>query len=440
MQSKIDMIRFGLLCAVWLVALIHIVAGEYVLPLSNLGVLLFVIFVLLTLPKMRRDSIVIMVLLGFVAWLLLDHIPTNDEWFEAGRSVLIFAALLPTMTLVRATAETMPSVHKTQDALAALPPEASSGGLQTAGHVFGGVINTGTFAMLSAALPPDSNLPRRKLAAEAALRGMVSSCVWSPFFVAFAIGQTFVPVDQSWIAIAMGLVTAVIFALITVPLFSQHFSFAQLRLSLACLQPVSMRLLIVLVAVIATAVIFNLTALSTVVIVMPCLVMIQFVRHHRNISVILKNTRHAMTNIGDDIVIITVAMIVGFFAIQTNVLQTLVVSIHVGVIPGWFALIATPTLMMMASVVGVHPVITSTALLAIFSRGGADVQPALLMQSHLIGWGAGTMASVASLSVITCASLYNVTSRDLVLGSNLPTAFCYAFGGGVILALINMVL
>ena len=440
MQSKIDMIRFGLLCAVWLVALIHIVAGEYVLPLSNLGVLLFVIFVLLTLPKMRRDSMVIMVLLGFVAWLLLDHIPTTDEWFEAGRSVLIFAALLPTMTLVRATAETMPSVHKTQDALAALPPEASSGGLQTAGHVFGGVINTGTFAMLSAALPPDSNLPRRKLAAEAALRGMVSSCVWSPFFVAFAIGQTFVPVDQSWIAIAMGLVTAVIFALITVPLFSQHFSFAQLRLSLACLQPVSMRLFIVLVAVIATAVIFNLTALSTVVIVMPCLVMIQFVRHHRNISVILKNTRHAMTNIGDDIVIITVAMIVGFFAIQTNVLQTLVVSIHVGVIPGWFALIATPTLMMMASVVGVHPVITSTALLAIFSRGGADVQPALLMQSHLIGWGAGTMASVASLSVITCASLYNVTSRDLVLGSNLPTAFCYAFGGGVILALINMVL
>ena len=134
------------------------------------------------------------------------------------------------------------------------------------------------------------------------------------------------------------------------------------------------------------------------------------------------------------------AVIVGFFAIQTNVLQTLVVSHYVGVIPGWFALIATPTLMMMASVVGVHPVITSTALLALFSRGGADVQPALLMQSHLIGWGAGTMASVASLSVITCASLYNVTSRDLVLGSNLPTAFCYAVGGGAILALINMVL
>ena len=440
MLIEVNAIRFALLCAVWMVALIQIVAGEHTVALSNIGVVIFVVFGLLTLPKMRRDSLIILVLLGFVAWLLLDHMPTTDEWFEAGRSVLIFAGLLPTMTLVRATAETMPSVHKTQRALAALPPEASSGGLQMAGHIFGGIINTGAFAMLSAALPPNSDVHRRRMAAEAALRGMESSCVWSPFFVAFAIGQAFVPVDQSWIAIALGLVTAILFALATVPLFSQRFSLAQLRMSISCLQPVGLRLLIVLVAVIATALIFDLTALSTVVIVMPCLVIIQFVRHRANIHLIVKNTHQAMTNIGDDIVIITVAMIVGFFATQTNVLQMLVASVYVGVIPGWFALIATPSLMMMASVVGVHPVITSTALLAIFSRGGADVQPALLMQSHLIGWGAGTMASIASLSVITCASLYNVTSRNLVLGSNLPTAFCYAAGGGAILALVNMIL
>lgn len=440
MLEKINVIRFSLLCAIWAVALIQIVAGEHAVPLSNVGVVMFVIFGLLTLPKMRRDSLIILALLGLVAWLLLDHMPTVEEWFDAGRSVLIFAGLLPTMTLVRATAETMPSVHKTQRALATLPAEASSGGLQMAGHVFGGIINTGAFAMLSAALPPKSDARRRQLAAEAALRGMVSSSAWSPFFVAFAIGQAFVPLDQSWIAIALGLITAIIFGLITVPLFSQNFSITQLRISISCLQPVGLRLLVILMTVIATALIFNLTALSTVVIVMPCLVAFQFVRHRTNIPLILKNTRHAMTNIGDDIVIITVAMIVGFFATQTQVLQMLVASIYVGVIPGWFALIVTPSLMMMASVLGVHPVITSTALLAIFSRGGADVQPALLMQSHLIGWGAGTMASVASLSVITCASLYNVTSRNLVLGSNLSTAFCYAVGGGAILALVNMVL
>ena len=73
-----------------------------------------------------------------------------------------------------------------------------------------------------------------------------------------------------------------------------------------------------------------------------------------------------------------------------------------------------PVLMMVLSVFGIHPVITSTALLAIFSGGGADVHPALLVQAHLIGWGAGTMSSVASLSVLTSATLYQVPTRQLV--------------------------
>ena len=35
--------------------------------------------------------------------------------------------------------------------------------------------------------------------------------------------------------------------------------------------------------------------------------------------------------------------------------------------------------------IGVHPVINSTALMAVFSGGHAEVEPALLMQAHLIG-------------------------------------------------------
>jgi hypothetical protein len=93
--------------------------------------------------------------------------------------------------------------------------------------------------------------------------------------------------------------------------------------------------------------------------------------------------------------------------------------------------------MTLASVFGVHPVISSTALLTIFSGGGADVHPALLVQAHLIGWGAGTMSSVASLSVISCAGLYNVPSAKLVFGQNMITAFAYAFGGGLFLTGLN---
>jgi hypothetical protein len=85
-------------------------------------------------------------------------------------------------------------------------------------------------------------------------------------------------------------------------------------------------------------------------------------------------------------------------------------------------------------------VITSTALLATFSGGGADVHPALLVQAHLIGWGAGTMSSVASLSVLSCGGLYRVPTRQLVLGDNMLSGFLYALLGGAMLVVFNFML
>ena len=96
--------------------------------------------------------------------------------------------------------------------------------------------------------------------------------------------------------------------------------------------------------------------------------------------------------------------------------------------------------MMLASIVGVHPVISSTILLGVFSGGNSEAHPALLMQAHLIGWGAGTMSSVASLSVITCANLFRVPSRQLVLGKNLWVALAYSLIGGLLLAFIDFII
>ena len=199
-----------------------------------------------------------------------------------------------------------------------------------------------------------------------------------------------------------------------------------------------MRLVIVLGTVLAAALIFDFTALSAVVVVMPLLVAVQFFRHPGNIPTILSETKNSMIATADDILIITMAMLIGYFATRTGAFSALIASFYDGVIPGYVAIILTPLGMMLASVVGVHPVISSTAMLAVFSGGHADAHPALLMQAHLIGWGAGTMSSVASLSVITCANLFKVPSRQLVLGRNLWTALAYALVGGIILSVVNL--
>ena len=430
--------RLVLLCSAWLAALIQVVFGSASHAWVDIGVIGFAGFVILTLPRLRRDTVLILLVLVVVGWFLLDHRPTADEWWEAGRYVLIFTALLPTMALVRATASTMPSVRWTQQSLAQLPASASASGFHLAANIFGSVINTGSLAILSAAVPPDADAERRRMAAESALRGMVTAAAWSPFFVAFAIGQTFTDKANSWIGLGIGAFTTILFALVSLPLLNKNFSIARLSSALGCLKPVTMRLVIVLGTVLAAALIFDFTALSAVVVVMPLLVAVQFFRHPGNISTILGETKNSMIATADDILIITMAMLIGYFATRTGAFSALIASFYDGVIPGYVAIILTPLGMMLASVVGVHPVISSTAMLAVFSGGHADAHPALLMQAHLIGWGAGTMSSVASLSVITCGNLFKVPSRQLVLGPNLWTALVYALVGGIILSVINL--
>lgn len=433
-------LRLGLLTIAWAAALVTILSGQAHGFAATCGAGALGLFILLTLPRLRRDSLIILAMLGVVMLFILDDVPSFEDMIRGGERVLIFAALLPTMALVRATAMTMPSVHATQERLGRLPPAASAGGLQLAAHVFGGIINTGAFALLSAALPPDSDTHRRRIAAEAAIRGMVASSAWSPFFVAFAIGQIFVAPVYAWMAIALGTVSAFLFMVVTIIGLDRGFKGTELRQSLACLGPVASRLAAVLAAVLLVAVVLELTALSAVVTVMPLLVLIQMLRHRTMISVIIADTRDAMNKTADDIVVITAAMLVAFFAISSDSLASMVAGIYSDVIPGWIALPAVPIMMMLLSVFGIHPVITSTTLLAIFSGGGADVHPALLVQAHLVGWGAGTMSSVASLSVLSCATLYRVPTRQLVFGANIVSGFGYAIVGGVGLAAINMLI
>ena len=129
-------------------------------------------------------------------------------------------------------------------------------------------------------------------------------------------------------------------------------------------------------------------------------------------------------------------MLIGFFTGERCYRPCF--SFYTGVILGWFALIITPLAMMLLSVIGVHPVISSTALMAVLvaamrrRAGAADAGASYW-------WGAGTMSSVASLSVTMSTSLYRVPSRQLALGPNLWSGFAYAVIGGAV-CLINMFL
>jgi len=395
------------------------------------------LFFVLTFSRLKKESFTIIIILVVVAFFLLDQFPSFEDFLSAGRFTLVFAALLPTMTLVRSASLKVKRVKNSQDLLRNLPTSISTSGFQIASHFFGSVINTGTFSILSAALPENSDKNYRKAIAEACLRGMNTSATWSPFFVAFAVGQAFIDKTNSWIAMACGILVGMLFNLVSLPVFAYGSTLNKIKYSLACLSPVFPLLTIIMFSVLSVSLFFDFTALSAVVLVMPVLIVIYLLFNLKNFSEIYSNTKSWLLNSSDDITVICIAMLVGYLISRSNSINDYILLLDSAFFPSWSLLAVTPLIITVFSFMGIHPVITSTIALSLLTTAQIDIHPALLMQAHLVGWAAGTMSSVASLSILTCSNLFQVESRKLAFGPNLLTAVIFSLSSGVLLSFVN---
>ena len=436
-QMRIDKIRLFLLCIAWLTAIINVIFGQSALVLTNAGVLSLLLFFILTFNRLKKGSITIISILVIVAFFLLDQFPSFEDFLSAGRFTLVFAALLPTMTLVRSVSLKVKSVTNSQDLLRDLPTSISTSGFQIASHFFGSVINTGTFSILSAALPENSDKNYRKTIAEACLRGMNTSATWSPFFVAFAVGQAFIDTKNSWIAMVCGILVGMLFNFVSLPVFAYGSTLNKIKYSLACLSPVFPLMFLIMISVLSVSLYFDFTALSAVVLVMPVLIVIYLLFNFNNFFEIYSNTKSWLLNSSDDIIIICIAMLVGYLISRSNSVNDYILYVDSAFFPSWSLLALTPLIITLFSFIGIHPVITSTIVLSLLTSVQRDIHPALLMQAHLVGWASGTMSSVASLSVLTCSNLFQVESRKLAFGPNLLTAVIFSLLSGLLLSFVN---
>jgi hypothetical protein len=437
---NIDKIRLFFLFIAWFSAIMNVVFGQTVFTFGNVGVLSLICFFVLTLRRLKKESNFIILLLLTLAFIILDRIPSFEEFLSGGRFILVFSALLPTMILVRSVSIEVERVKISQNLLKNLPTQISTSGFQIASHFFGSVINTGTFSILSGSLPEDCDKDYRKSIAEACLRGMNTSATWSPFFVAFAVGQAFIDRTNSLIAIGFGVFIGLLFNLISLPIFANGLTFKQIKLSLACLSPVVPILSLIMFSVLTVSLIFDFTALSAVVLVMPIMIFIYSVFNFKNISKIFSNSKSWLLNTSDDIIVISIAMLIGHLISHSNTINDYNFLFNSLILPAWSLLAFTPFIITLLSFIGIHPIITSTIALSLLSSGQAEIHPALIMQAHLVGWAGGTMSSVASLSILTCSNLFQVESIKLAFGPNLLTAVIFSLSSGLLLSFINLFL
>ena len=172
---------------------------------------------------------------------------------------------------------------------------------------------------------------------------------------------------------------------------------------------------------------------------MPMLRVIYLLFNLKNFYEIYSNTKSWRLNSSDDITVICIAMLVAYLISRSNSINDYILLLLLESVffPSWSLLALTPLIITVFSFMGIHPVITSTIALSLLTTAQTDIHPALLMQAHLVGWAAGTMSSVASLSVLTCSNLFQVESRKLAFGPNLLTAVFFSLSSGVLLSFVN---
>ena len=137
----------------WLAVLL-IIYGFSFEPIYNfiiIGVYLSLLFVMFILSRLTTKLMVCVLFLG--TYLILSELPNQESLLKAGNFFIIFAAFLPSLWLLRSTAMTMPSVKKTQKLLSDLVSTKVLSGIQVTSHILGGVLNIGTFPLLSSVIP-----------------------------------------------------------------------------------------------------------------------------------------------------------------------------------------------------------------------------------------------------------------------------------------------
>jgi len=86
-RSAVGAFRLVLLTFAWVVSLASIILGQPHGIMTAAGAVALGFFILLTLPRLRRDSLIILLLLGCVLLVILDDVPAVAEMVRAGERV-----------------------------------------------------------------------------------------------------------------------------------------------------------------------------------------------------------------------------------------------------------------------------------------------------------------------------------------------------------------
>jgi hypothetical protein len=437
--SSLAHVSGWLLAAVWLLELIHLVHPAPVLSaLGLVGLLAFVVLALLRAsPHIRILFAAVTAAAGLIAAAKGD-LALLLGGLERAR---IFGAFLPSVLLLRATAEQSPRVAHLRGGLAALDERARESWMVSGSHVLGAVLNVGAMGVMAPMLAPDTPAARRARLAAASARGVGTAVMWSPFFVALGFISHLVPSVPLWQAMALGAGIALIGLAISYALFTRGLGLAGLRASTGQLRPLLGPMGVVVAAVLLAADQLSLSGPAAVGLSLPILCGAYLAVLGRAAArQVAQRTLRSFGQLADELLIVVGATVLGAVIAGLHEVSDAARSVTPAFLTG-LPLIAALTLALIGSgLLGLHPMIGATVLLPILDGGGFGVAPAVLVSTAVFAWGLSATISIWSLPVAAASSLFQVPLRTLAAGRALTFAAVYVAGAVAYLGIANALL
>jgi len=148
-------------------------------------------------------------------------------------------------------------------------------------------------------------------------------------------------------------------------------------------------------------------------------------------------TWRGSSRISDEIIVVTAALVLG------RVSQVAIGEIGIGetvaalTIPTWGVIASVIFIMTLASLVGIHQLVSMIVVLVIVVPLDTGVNDTILMEAALIGWAFASMIGLTAVSTATASAMFGVPRIQLIFGPNLAFAAVFGALSVLLLSLVN---
>lgn len=411
-----------LIAMLWVLAVARIlVTAPY---LTETMITLIIGFLIVGLPRMPKHTLI---LCGLLMVAMLGVAQIYGQWRAIANGVAnasIFPAFLATIVLLRAAADQRPEIANARQLFSELPKNERDSGIVIGTHLIGAILQVGVFAVLAPILGRNAPLTERREVFTTAIRGMMTVPFWSPFIVGMAVASQYLPLVPLWQIMGLGLLLTVIAILISFALFDRNPGFIALSRSLASLAPVALPVFIAALIVVGATVTLELTTLEALVLALPipCVLAVLSVRT-ADIKKAAIQTGNGIGRIGPETLILVCSTTLGAVFEAALPQMGLLNWLNSLALPPWAVILIIIMTMNFAGLFGIHSIVSGTFLLVIFTSVPSGVTDLVLMQSVLVGWGLCSGISIASLTVVTGATMFKIPPLELITRANIAYVF-----------------